>query len=92
MKALGFPVKKRQVREMIKNIDKDDNAQVNFEEFVTMMDAKFSEKTPEEEIIKIFTQFDFGKKGYLDFNNAKKMAEIHNTGPRFTQNSALAIK
>ena len=28
MKALGSPVKKRQVREMIAKIDKDDDAQV----------------------------------------------------------------
>ena len=37
-------------------------AQVNFEEFVQMMNAKFSEKTPEEEIMKIFNQFDSAKK------------------------------
>jgi centrin-1 len=40
MRALGFQVKKADVRKMIGDIDKDENGTVDFNEFVDMMTGK----------------------------------------------------
>ena len=40
MRALGFQVKKADVRKMIADIDKDGNGSIDFEEFLDMMTAK----------------------------------------------------
>ncbi len=40
MRALGFTVKKADVRKMIADIDKDENGTVDFNEFVDMMTGK----------------------------------------------------
>jgi len=40
MRALGFDVKKEEVRSMLQAIDKDANGEVDFEEFVAMMTGK----------------------------------------------------
>merc|ERR1712139_403912 len=63
MRALGFQVKKSEVRKMISDIDKDDSGTIDFEEFLQMMTAKMSEKDSNEDIIKVFNLFDQDKKG-----------------------------
>lgn len=40
MRALGFQVKKADVRKMIGDIDKDENGTIDFNEFVDMMTGK----------------------------------------------------
>ncbi len=40
MRALGFVVKKAEVRKMISDIDKDDSGSIDFNEFVGMMTGK----------------------------------------------------
>jgi hypothetical protein len=40
MRALGFVVKKAEVRKMIADIDKDDSGTIDFSEFVDMMTGK----------------------------------------------------
>ena len=40
MRALGFTVKKAEIRRMISEIDKDENGSVDFNEFVEMMTGK----------------------------------------------------
>lgn len=40
MRALGFQVKKADVRRMIADVDKDDSGTIDFQEFVEMMTGK----------------------------------------------------
>ncbi len=40
MRALGFTVKKAEVRKMISDIDKDESGSIDFSEFVEMMTGK----------------------------------------------------
>lgn len=44
MRALGFTVKKAEIRRMISDIDKDENGTVDFNEFVEMMTGKMVPK------------------------------------------------
>lgn len=40
MRALGFQVKKAEIRKMIADIDKDESGTIDFDEFVEMMTGK----------------------------------------------------
>ncbi len=40
MRALGFQVKKAEIRKMIAEVDKDDSGTIDFEEFVQMMTSR----------------------------------------------------
>jgi Ca2+-binding EF-hand superfamily protein len=40
MRALGFQVKKADVRKMISEVDKDDSGAIDFDEFIEMMTGK----------------------------------------------------
>lgn len=40
MRALGFQVKKAEIRQLIADIDKDESGSVNLDEFIEMMTGK----------------------------------------------------
>ena len=46
MRALGFQVKKADVRKMIAEVDKDDSGAIDFGEFVEMMTGKMVSRPP----------------------------------------------
>ena len=76
MRALGFEVKKEEVRKMIADIDKDDSGTIDFEEFVQMMTAKMGEKDTREEIMKVFKLFDDDETGKISFKNLKRVVDM----------------
>ena len=75
MRALGFEVKKEELRKMITDIDADGSGQIEFPEFLEMMTAKMSERDPMEEIIKAFRLFDDDETGKISFKNLKRVAK-----------------
>merc|ERR1711976_538838 len=54
MRALGFEPKKEEIKKMIQDIDKDGSGTIDFNDFLTMMTQKMSEKDSKEEILKAF--------------------------------------
>merc|ERR1712159_645274 len=48
MKSLGFDVKHAVVFQMIAELDADGSGEIEFEEFLDMMTARISDKTPEK--------------------------------------------
>ena len=44
MRALGFEPKKEEIKKMISEIDKEGSGQIDFNDFLTMMTLKMSEK------------------------------------------------
>merc|ERR1712166_619901 len=46
MRALGFEVKKEELKKMISDIDNDGNGSIEFQEFLEMMTGKMGERTP----------------------------------------------
>ena len=58
MRALGFEVKKEELKKMITDIDADGSGQIEFPEFLEMMTGKMGDKDTKEEINKIFKLFD----------------------------------
>merc|ERR1719482_1891797 len=58
MQALGFEPTSDEIAKMMKDIDADGNATVEFEEFLEMMEGKMSGKDPVEEMKKAFKLYD----------------------------------
>jgi centrin-1 len=73
MRALGFQVKKADVRKMIADIDKDDSGTIDFQEFIDMMTGKMSERDSKEEIAKVFALFDHDGQGKISFRDLKRV-------------------
>merc|ERR1712137_833446 len=75
MRALGFEVKKDELRKMITDIDADGSDQIEFPEFLEMMTGKMGEKDTKEEILKVFKLFDDDSTGKVSFKNLKRVAK-----------------
>ncbi|XP_078602398.1 uncharacterized protein LOC144876708 isoform X1 [Branchiostoma floridae x Branchiostoma japonicum] len=75
MRALGFEPKKEEIKKMISDIDKDGSGTIDFNDFLTMMTQKMSEKDSKEEILKAFRLFDDDETGKISFKNLKRVAK-----------------
>ncbi|XP_054437771.1 centrin-2 [Pteronotus mesoamericanus] len=75
MRALGFEPKKEEIKKMISEIDKEGTGKMNFNDFLTVMTQKMSEKDTKEEILKAFKLFDDDETGTISFNNLKRVAK-----------------
>merc|ERR1719313_1277214 len=75
MKALGFEPKKEEISKMVKEMDKDGDATVDFEEFCKMMAEKMNQKDGKEELLKGFKLFDDDGTGKISFKNFQRVAK-----------------
>jgi centrin-1 len=75
MRALGFDVKKEQVRGMLNDIGKDAADTIDFDEFCELLGSKMGEKNSREEIYKIFNLFDDDHTGKISFKNLKRVSQ-----------------
>ncbi|XP_077135197.1 uncharacterized protein LOC143789956 isoform X1 [Ranitomeya variabilis] len=75
MRALGFEPKKEEMKKMIADIDKDGSGTIDFEDFLSLMTHKMSEKDSKEEIMKAFRLFDDDGTGKISFKNLKRVAK-----------------
>lgn len=74
-RALGFQVKKAEIRQMFVDMDKDlSSATVTFDEFVEMVTPKMQNRDSREEILKVFSLFDDDNTGAISFRNLKRVA------------------
>jgi len=75
MRALGFEPKKEEIKKMISDIDKEGSGTIDFNDFLTLMTQKMSEKDSKEEILKAFRLFDDDTTGKISFKNLKRVAK-----------------
>lgn len=75
MRALGFEPKKEEIRKMIADVGKEGSSSIDFEDFLSMMTQKMSEKDSKEEILKAFRLFDDDATGKISFKNLKRVAK-----------------
>ena len=73
MRALGFQVKKSEIRQIIADIDKDENGTVEFDEFCDLMAGRISNRDTREEIMKIFRLFADEGSDFITFRNLKRV-------------------
>ena len=72
MRALGFEVKKEELKKMISDIDNDGNGSIEFGEFLEMMTGK---KDTREDIEKVFKLFDDDNTGKISLRNLRRAAQ-----------------
>ncbi|KAG2465864.1 CETN2 protein, partial [Polypterus senegalus] len=75
MRALGFEPKKEEIKKMIADVDKEGSGTIDFNDFLSMMTQKMSEKDTKEEILKAFKLFDDDGTGKISFKNLKRVAK-----------------
>merc|ERR1711935_630962 len=75
MKALGFEPKKEEISKVVKDMDKDGDATVDFEEFCIMLAEKMNQKDGKDEMMKGFALFDDDNTGKISFKNFKRVAK-----------------
>eukprot|EP00397_Hematodinium_sp_SG-2012_P046465 GEMP01052503.1.p1 GENE.GEMP01052503.1~~GEMP01052503.1.p1 ORF type:complete len:154 (+),score=44.31 GEMP01052503.1:388-849(+) len=82
IRALGFEVKKDDVRQMLRDIGRDPTQAISFEDFCAIMGGKMGMRNSREEILKIFKLFDEDDTGKISFRNLKRVAQ--EIGENFT--------
>lgn len=75
MRALGFEPKKEDIKSMIAQVDKNGTGTIDFNDFLTIMSQKMSDKDTKEEILKAFRLFDDDETGKISFKNLKRVAK-----------------
>ena len=74
-RALGFQVKKAEIRQMFIDMDKDlSSANVTYDEFVEMVTPRMLNRDAREEIMKVFALFDDDNTGGISYKNLKRVA------------------
>merc|ERR1712070_1363943 len=75
MRALGFEVKKEELKKMISDIDNDGNGSIEFQAFLEMMTGKMGEKDTREDIEKVSKLFDDDNTGKISLRNLRRVAQ-----------------
>ena len=67
MKNFGYPIKKSEAQKMISDIDDNSDGEIDFEEFVTLMEKQTNtvEETEEELVLRAFKSFDKDPEGKI---------------------------
>lgn len=74
-RALGFQIKKTEIKQLFIDMDKDmSSANVSFEEFLVMVTPRMLNRDSREEIMKVFALFDDENTGGISFKNLKRVA------------------
>eukprot|EP00949_MAST-11_sp_MAST-11-sp1_P002864 g2864.t1 len=73
MRALGFQVKKKEIMEMIADIDKDGTDSIEFDEFVELMTGRMNSRDSREEVRKVFELFADEGSDFITFRNLKRV-------------------
>ena len=71
LRALGFQVKKADVRKMIADIDRDEQGSISFDDFTEIMTGRMGDRDSREEIAKVFALFDHEGGGKISFRDLK---------------------
>jgi len=74
MQSLGLDQKNDAVFNMIKEIDTDGSGELEFAEWLEMMTARLTNKTPKADIEKVFKLFDNDRTGEISLDNLKRVA------------------
>jgi len=75
MRSLGQNPTDAELQDMINEVDKDGNGEIDFPEFLSMMAKKFRDTDSEEEIRQAFQVFDKDGNGYISATELKAVME-----------------
>merc|ERR1740138_1821615 len=75
MCALGFEVKKDEIKKMVDDLDRDGDGSVDFDEFMAMMSGKMGDKDQREQLLEGFALYDEDETGKISFANLQRVAK-----------------
>lgn len=75
MTSLGFETKSQAIFQMISDLDADGNGTIDFEEWLTLMTKRCSDKDSRANINKIFALFDDERTGFISTKNLRRVCE-----------------
>ena len=74
MQSLGFEAKNQTIYQMINDLDKNRNGNIDFDEFLDMMTARMSDRDTRDDINKVFRLFDEEGSQTITIKNLRKVA------------------
>ena len=75
MRALGHEVTKAACAAMFREVDKDPETELNFDEFCRIMAPRLKQADTRDEVMKVFQIFDPKNQGFITFKDLKRIAD-----------------
>ena len=75
MRALGHEVTKKMCTAMFREVDKDPESALNFDEFCKVMAPRLKAADTRDEVMKVYQIFDADKQGYITIRELRRMAD-----------------
>ena len=75
IRALGFPVKKAEVRAIVRDVDTKETGKIEKRQFVQILTKMYNDRDPEEEIRKAFKLFDTDNSGKISLRNMRAITQ-----------------
>jgi Ca2+-binding EF-hand superfamily protein len=80
LRALGFEVKKEELRQLLTEVGSSINSTIDFSEFLNVLMVKIGEKETKGEVQRAFKHFDEADKGYISFEDLKQISRVLHQG------------
>ena len=75
MTSLGFESKSQAIFQMISDLDADGNGTIDFEEWLSLMTRRVSDKDTRANINKVFALYDDERTGFISVKNLRRIAQ-----------------
>jgi len=75
LRAVGFPVKKGEVRQLLRDNGYPEDGPLAFDSFKDVMSSKMVERSPEDELKRAFALFDLGNTGKITVKDLTLIAK-----------------
>jgi Ca2+-binding EF-hand superfamily protein len=76
MRALGFNVRKKELRVELHNMGKEERDLISFDEFRQVISKRMASRDSREEISKVFKLFDDDGTGRISFDKLKRVVQM----------------
>lgn len=75
LRAMGFDVSKGDIREIMRDYDRDGTGELKLQDFTDIMTSKLQSRDPKEEMLQAFELYDEDGTGKITLSNIRKVAE-----------------
>ena len=83
-KAINIDASDEEIKDIIKKIDLEDKKEINYDEFLTIINQREKDVDEEEEVLKAFKVFDKDGNGLININELKDI--MLNVGNNWSEN------
>ena len=83
-KSINIDASDEEMKEIIKKLDLEDKKEINYDEFLTIINQKEKDVNEEEEVLKAFKVFDKDGNGLININELKDI--MLNMGNNWSEN------